>query len=89
MQKVTQINQYQMSSKKRKKISINSGHYLELMDRLYVLSSILEEHCLQHPLSDHDRDIYEAIEKAVSATYDAYQIVGHKDNENESQNNTH
>ena len=71
------------------KSEINPGHYLELMDRLHVLAATLHEHCLQHPLSENDEEIYSAIETAIEATYEAYQIVGSKDFENENENNTH
>ena len=69
------------------KSEINPGHYLELLDRLYVLTENLHAHCLQHPLAEYDEDIYKAIESAIEATYEAYQIVGSKEYENE--NNTH
>lgn len=60
---------------------INDGHYLELMDRLYILASTLNDHCLEHPLAEHDEEIRAAIEAAVEATYEAYQVVGSKDYE--------
>ena len=71
------------------KREINPGHYLELMDRLYVLASTLHDHCLEHPLAEYDEEIYTAIETAIEATYDAYQLVGSKEYENEDENNTH
>ena len=71
------------------KSEINPGHYLELMDRLHVLTENLHAHCLQHPLSEYDDDIYKAIEAAIEATYEAYQIVGSKEYENENENNSH
>ncbi len=77
-----------MVSKDLKK-EINPGHYLELMDRLYVLASTLHDHCLQHPLAEVDDEIYSAIETATEAVYEAYQIVGSKDFENEEENNSH
>jgi hypothetical protein len=36
---------------------------------------------LEHPLAEHDDDIRAAIENAVEATYEAYQVVGSKDYE--------
>jgi hypothetical protein len=60
---------------------INPGHYLELMDRLYISTSTLNDHCLEHPLAEHDEEIRAAIEAAVEATYEAYQVVGSKDYE--------
>jgi len=61
--------------------NINPGHYLELMDRLYILASTLHDHCLEHPLAENDEEIYAAVKTALEATYDAYQIVGSKDYE--------
>jgi hypothetical protein len=71
------------------KSEINPGHYLELMDRLYVLASTLHEHCLEHPLSEYDEEIYKAIETAIEATYDAYQLVGQKEEGYENENHTY
>lgn len=68
---------------------INSGHYLELMDRLHILASTLHDHCLQHPLAEYDDEIYKALEVATEATYEAYQIVGHKSYEYDEANNPH
>ena len=71
------------------KSEINPGHYLELMDRLYVLASTLHEHCLEHPLSEYDEEIYKAIETAIEATYDAYQLVGQKEEGYDNENHTY
>jgi len=68
---------------------INSGHYLELMDRLHILASTLNDHCLEHPLAEFDEEICKAIEIATEATYEAYQIVGNKSYEYDEANNTH
>lgn len=68
---------------------INSGHYLELMDRLHILASTLHDHCIKHPLAEYDEEIYKALEVATEATYEAYQIVGHKSYEYDETNNPH
>ena len=78
-----------MSSKKQKNNSINEGHYLELMDRLHVVMCTLNDHCLEHPLSQSDKDIKFQIEYAIGQIWDAYQLVGSKDFKNEDENNTH
>jgi hypothetical protein len=54
-----------------------------------VLASTLHDHCLQHPLAEYDEEIYNSIEIALEATYDAYQLVGSKEYENEDENNAH
>jgi len=68
---------------------INSGHYLELMDRLHILASNLNDYCMEHPLAEFDEEISKAIEIATEATYEAYQIVGHKSYEYDEANNPH
>jgi hypothetical protein len=71
-----------MSSKRQKKNSkpdINPGHYLELMDRLHVIACNLDEHCLQHPLSEVHPEIAIKIEETLSRVLEAYQIVGEID----------
>ena len=60
------------------KIEINDGHYLELMDRLHVIICTLNEHCIEHPLAQSDKDIKFKIEYAAGQLWDAYQLVGNK-----------
>jgi hypothetical protein len=78
-----------MSSKKQKKNSINKGHYLELMDRLHIVMCTLNDHCIDHPLTQSDKDIKFQIEYAVGQLWDAYQLVGNKEDNYEDENNTH
>lgn len=74
-----------MSLKKQKKNSnINAGHYLELMDRLHVIACNIDEHCLQHPLTESEPEIAIRIEEALSQILTAYQIVGTKEIDYES-----
>ena len=56
----------------------NDGHYLELMDRIHVLSFSINEHILNHPLCKANKDIKIKINKALKLMMDAYQIVGNK-----------
>ena len=78
-----------MSSKKQKKNSINKGHYLELMDRLHVTMSMIDEHILTHPLALNEKDIQKKVEKAQHKLWEAYQLVGNKEDEYEMENNAH
>ncbi len=77
------------NNKNMKVDSINNGHYHELMDRLHVIMCTLNEHCLEHPVSQSDKEIKFHIEYAVGQLWDAYQLVGSKQFENEDENNTH
>ena len=78
-----------MSSKKQKKNSINQGHYLELMDRIHVLCCTLDEHILNHPLSENEPDIQTKLDSALELLLEAYQIVGNKEISYEEENNAH
>jgi hypothetical protein len=57
---------------------INDGHYLELMDRLHIVMSTIDDHILSHPLSNVNKDIQETIDEALSLLFKAYQMVGNK-----------
>ena len=78
-----------MSLKKQKNNSINKGHYLELMDRLHVVMCTLNDHCAKHPLADSDAELKFKIEYAIGQLWDAYQLVGNKEDEYENENNAH
>lgn len=67
-----------MKQKKKTEIEINDGHYLELMDRLHVITETLDTHCLNHPLTETDSDIKFHIKYAIGQLMDAYQIIGSK-----------
>ena len=60
-------------------MEINDGHYLELMDRLHVVCCTIDEHILNHPLTEVNPYIQTKIENALELLYDAYQDVGHLD----------
>lgn len=68
---------------------INAGHYLELMDRLHVIMCTLNDHCLEHPLSESNEDIRFHIDYALGQLWDAYQLVGSKSIDYENENNAH
>lgn len=70
-------------------VKINAGHYLELMDRLHVVMCTLNDHCLEHPITQKNEDIKFQIEYAIGQLWDAYQLVGNKDYDNEMENNTY
>ena len=86
---MNQTNQYQMSSKKQSENSINAGHYLELMDRLHVVNCTIDDHILNHPLTEHHKDIQDKIGDALELLFEAYQMVGNESYEYDKKNNTH
>lgn len=69
---------------------INDGHYLELMDRLYVKLSEIEEHLMKHPLTPKIKKVKKLIDKAGMSLAEAYQIIGELNfKKNESSNAIH
>jgi len=58
---------------------LNSGHYLEMMDRLHIITCNLNDHCLQHPVAKSDIRVSSLLNKALEDLWDAYQIVGELD----------
>ena len=67
---------------------INDGHYLELMDRLYVKLSEIEEHLMNHPLTPKIKKVKKLIDKSGMSLAEAYQIVGHKLHKKQEKNET-
>ena len=78
-----------MSSKKQKKNLINKGHYLELMDRTHVMMDNINTHLIEHPLTDNESDLKEKFEIALDSLWDAYQLIGNKEEFYEDENNAH
>lgn len=78
-----------MKLKKRKIKSkeVNDGHYLELMDRLYIQICSLEEHICGHPLTNKIKKAKKLIDKAGMSLAEAYQIVGKESYLNDKQKN--
>lgn len=70
------------------KNKINDGHYLELMDRLWVQTCIIEDHLRKHPLTKKLKKVRKLIDKAGLSLAEAYQIVGqHEFNLNDEKKN--
>ena len=78
-----------MSSKKQKKNLINKGHYLELMDRIHIVCCTIDDHILNHPLSENEPDIQIKLDEALSLLLAVYQLVGNKEYSYEDENNTY
>ena len=78
-----------MLSKKQKKNSINKGHYLELMDRMHIAACMIDDHILNHPLSENEPDIQNKLDMALYLLLEAYQMVGNKEDSYEEENNSH
>ena len=72
-----------------KKNKINAGHYLELMDRIHIAACMIDDHILNHPLSENEKDIQNKLDRALELLLEAYQMVGNKEQDYEIKNNTY
>lgn len=68
---------------KMKKNKINDGHYLELMDRLYIQICMIEDHLWNHPLTKKNKRVKKLIDNAGMSLSEAYQIIGNESYEND------
>jgi hypothetical protein len=46
------------------------------MDRLHVAMSTINDHILEHPLAEEQKEIQSLVEDAITNLWDAYQLVG-------------
>ena len=58
---------------------LNAGHFLEIMDRLHVAASMVDDHIMQHPVCKVDKKLCKEVELALTHLYNAYQIAGSLD----------
>ena len=74
---------------KQKKNLINKGHYLELMDRIHVVSCTIDDHILNHPLTENEPEIQRKLDLALEILLDTYQMVGSKELSYEEEDNSY
>ena len=58
---------------------INSGHYVEMMDRLHWIMSELDERIAEHILACKYPEIQDLAMRAQGLLMDAYQLTGNLD----------
>ena len=67
-----------MAKKKLKEEPLNKGHYFEVVDRLHVILSNLEDFIYIHPAVARDAKAAKKVDKAMELLADVYQIIGSK-----------
>lgn len=67
------------------KSEINDGHYLELLDRTHIIMSNVNDHLLEHPLTEDDEELKRMFEQIIEALWDTYQTIGSKITNNDGQ----
>ena len=64
--------------KNKNEMLLSKSHYHEMVDRLHVITCMIDTHLLQHPVAKLDKNISGNIEKAVDLLHEAYQQAGSK-----------
>jgi hypothetical protein len=59
------------------------------MDRIHIVACTIDDHILNHPLSENEPDIQNKLDMALFLLLEAYQIVGNKEISYEEENNAH
>lgn len=58
------------------KDKLDQFHYHEMLDRLHVLMSTLDDHILQHPVCKLEKEISKKVDDALTLLFQAYQEAG-------------
>jgi hypothetical protein len=61
---------------RKQKQGLTEGYYLEMLDRLYVQMSVLEDHLIDHEVAKKHSEIRKHIIDSVSSLIQAYHITG-------------
>jgi hypothetical protein len=48
------------------------------MDRIHIIMMNIQDHLIDHPLAENEKDIQSKIEEAQHSLWEAYQLVGNK-----------
>ena len=69
-------NQQKQTSKK---VELDKFHYHEMLDRLHVVMSMIDDHLHQHPVAKIETKIKDLISEAQDKLWEAYQLTGNKE----------
>jgi hypothetical protein len=59
------------------------------MDRIHIVCCTIDDHILNHPLSENESDIQAKLDSALELLLEAYQMVGNKEISYEKEDNTY
>ena len=63
--------------KKNKKIKgLNEGHYIEAIDRAYIVADQIETILIEHPVIEKHKELMKKVRKAQQHILDVYQMIG-------------
>ena len=59
------------------KPELDEFHYHEMLDRIHMITCIIDDHLHQHPVGKLEHKVKDLIEIAQTNLLEAYQLVGH------------
>ena len=59
-----------------KKNKLNDGHYLEAMDRLHVITDMMDQYLMNHPIIRKNKDLKKLVNFSMINLMEVYQRVG-------------
>jgi hypothetical protein len=59
------------------------------MDRIHVVSCTIDDHILNHPLTENEPEIQRKLDLALEILLDTYQMVGNKELSYEEEDNSY
>ena len=67
-----------MSKKKKKKKAekLNQGHYIEAIDRAYIIADMIESVLVEHPVIEKHKELRKRVKKAQDLILETYQLIG-------------
>jgi hypothetical protein len=66
-----------MKNKKNKKIKgLNEGHYVEAIDRAYIVANMIEDVLIEHPVIRKHKELKHRVRKAQEEILNVYQMIG-------------
>ena len=70
-----------------KKNKINDGHYLEALDRLHLITDMMDRHLMEHPIIKGTKELEQLVNYSIINLIEVYQRVGNLAylNENEKE----
>lgn len=60
------------------KPKLDEYHYHEIVDRLHVMMSMIDDHLQQHPVAKIETEASKLISAATDNLWQAYQLLGEK-----------
>lgn len=66
-----------------KKNKINDGYYVEALDRLFLVTDMMDRFLMDHPVIRQDEEIKKLVKFSIINLLEAYQKIGSSIYENE------